>query len=595
MFIPTTQEELTKLGWKKLDIILVSGDSYIDTPYSGIAVIGKVLLHAGYKVGVIAQPDINNETDISRLGEPSLFWGVSSGTVDSMVANYTATLRKRRSDDFTPGGVNNRRPDRAVIAYTNLIKRYFKNSVPIVLGGIEASLRRITHYDYWSDRLRAPILFDAKADYLLYGMAESTVIQLADALRNKASIQDIRGLCYLSKSIPDGFLELPSFEETIQSKEVFTRMFHLFYQNNDPITAKGLAQKKGDRYLIQNPPPLTPKQAELDQVYALDYERDLHPFYASAGKVKALETIRFSIPTHRGCYGECNFCAIAVHEGRTVSSRSEQSILEEARQISRHPQFRGVINDLSGPTANMYGIECVKKLKSGACEDKRCVFPEICPVLKIDHSRQIELLKKIRQIPGVKHVFVGSGIRYDMVLADRQNGLRYLTEVAQHHTSGQLKVAPEHSDSAVLKLMGKPPVRSLIHFREQFEAISRDAGKEQYLTYYLIAAYPGCSDREMKNLSDFASAKLKLRPEQVQIFTPTPGTYASVMYYTEKDPFTGETLFVEKNLQRKTKQKELVTADFTQARREVPGPGNRSEFSSAKKKLPGSRKKSYGK
>lgn len=564
MFIPTTRDEMERLEWQTLDVILVSGDTYIDSPYSGIAVIGKILIQAGYRVGVIAQPDISDSSDISRLGEPSLFWGVSGGAVDSMVANYTATLRKRQSDDFTPGGVNDRRPDRAVIAYTNLIKRYFKSSRPIVLGGIEASLRRITHYDYWSDRLRAPILFDSKADYLLYGMAEKSILDLAAALKNGVDTRQIRGLCYLAKTVPEGYLELPSFEEVVADQAAFSRMFEIFYHNNDPITARGLAQKKADRYVIQNPPSPTPTQAEMDLIYALDFERSQHPYYESQGTVKALETIRFSIPTHRGCYGECNFCAIAVHEGRTVSSRSIDSILAEAHKLAAHPDFKGIINDLSGPTANMFGIECIKKQKTGACEDKRCLFPEICPVLKIDHTLQVELLQKIRQVPGVKKVFIGSGVRYDMVTADRLHGSQYLKELTQHHTSGQLKIAPEHSEPFVLNLMGKPPLRSLVQFREQFENLSRQAGKEQYLTYYLIAAYPGCNDRHMRNLREFASEKLHIHPEQVQIFTPTPSTYASLMYYTEMDPFSGEKIFVEKDLYRKTRQKQLVVAEERQ-------------------------------
>ena len=558
MFLPTTRDEMTALGWHELDVILISGDSYIDSPYSGVAVIGKVLQKAGFRVGIIAQPELSSEVDISRLGEPNLFWGVTGGTVDSMVANYTATLRKRRSDDFTPGGENNRRPDRAVIAYTNLIKRYFKNTQPIVLGGIEASLRRVTHYDYWTDKLRASVLFDSKADYLLYGMAETCVVELARSFKEKKSPLSIRGLCYLSKTPPSDYIVLPSFEECLADQAAFTNMYHLFYQNNDPITAKGLTQQKGDRFLVQNPPALTLTQPQLDKIYSLNYERDQHPYYEKQGSVKALETIRFSIPTHRGCYGECNFCAIAVHEGRTVASRSQTSILSEAQAITKHPKFKGIINDLGGPTANMYAIECAKKLHNGACVDNRCLFPEICPVLKIDHTNQLDLLTKIRQIPGIKKVFVGSGIRYDMVLADKQSGLAYLKEIVAHHTSGQLKVAPEHADPYVLKMMGKPTVGSLLKFKKMFEKLTYEAGKDQYLTYYLIAAYPGSSDREMKQLKEFVTNKLRLTPEQVQIFTPTPSTYASVMYYTEQDPFTGETIFVEKNTSQKVAQKELI-------------------------------------
>ncbi len=572
MFLPTTHEEMQVLGWNALDIILVSGDSYIDSPYSGVAVIGKVLKKAGFRVGIIAQPKIDSLEDVSRLGEPTLFWGVTGGTVDSMVANYTATLRKRHADDFTPGGVNNRRPDRAVIFYTNLIKHAFKNTAPIVLGGIEASLRRITHYDYWTDKLRAPILFDSKADILLYGMADQSVVDLARALKEKKSPLEINGLCYLAKSPPDNYLKLPSFEEVTANQEAFIRMYHLFYQNNDPITARGLTQQKGDRWLVQNPPARFLDQTQMDKVYSLDYEHDQHPYYEQQGEVKALETIRFAVPTHRGCYGECNFCAIAVHEGRTVSSRSDASILAEIETLTHHPKFKGVITDLSGPTANMYAVECVKKIHKGACLDKRCLFPDICPVLKIDHQKQTTLLQKARQIPGVKKVFVGSGIRYDMVLADKQNGLSYLKEIAAHHTSGQLKVAPEHAVPGVLKMMGKPPVKSLVDFKAQFETLSHQAGKDQYLTYYLIAAYPGCSDREMKQLKEFVTSKLKMTPEQVQVFTPTPSTYASVMYYTEKDPFSGESIFVEKNIQRKVAQKEIVTMPLGGA----PKPGKQT-------------------
>lgn len=571
MFLPTTPQELKVLGISKLDVILVSGDSYIDSPYSGIAMIGKVLVDAGFSVGVIAQPDVNSEIDISRLGEPRLFWGISSGTVDSMVANYTATLKKRRSDDFTPGGLNDRRPDRAVIVYTNLIRHYFKNTVPIVLGGIEASLRRVTHYDYWSDRLRAPILFDSKADYLIYGMGERSILELAQALHKGTDPSSVRGLGYLSHSIPEGYLEIPSFEAVCADKSAFISMFHTFYQNNDALTAKGLAQKKGDRYYIQNPPQPPLSQIEIDKVYALPFERSQHPYYEAQGPVKALETIRFSLPTHRGCYGECNFCAITVHEGRTVSSRSEESILEEARSFTSNPAFRGTIQDIGGPTANMYALECAKKLRSGACLDKRCLFPEVCHVLKLNHQKQLSLLKKIREIPGVKHAFVGSGIRYDMVTADKEHGLEYLKEVTRYHTSGQLKIAPEHIEPVILELMGKPAVGSLTLFKHSFDRISQEAEKKQFLTYYLIAAYPGCSEKEMFNLKNYVTRELHVSPEQVQVFTPTPSTYASVMYYTETDPFTGKHLFVEKNLQRKERQKEIITGKPVQPNQNRPG------------------------
>lgn len=559
MFLPTTPDELKQLGWDQLDVILISGDSYIDSPFVGIAVIGKILQNAGYRVGVIAQPDHQSERDITRLGEPRLFWGVSAGSVDSMVANYTAVGRPRRADDYTPGGRNTKRPNRASIVYANLIRRYFKSTVPIVLGGVEASLRRIAHYDFWTDSIRRAILLDAKADYLLYGMAEGAVTELAQALTEGSDPRQIRGLCYMGKEIPEGYLELPSFERVSEDKDAFTEMFHTFYHNNDPRSAKGLVQLHKDRYLVQNPPYPNLNQNELDRVYALDYERAQHPYYAQQGEVKALETIRFSIPTHRGCYGECNFCAIAVHEGRTVQWRSQDSILKEAESIAQLPDFNGYIFDLSGPTTNMYGFECPIKLRRGACEDKRCLYPEICPALPVDHQSQIELLKKLRQVKGVKKVFVGSGLRYDMILSDKNHGEAYLRELVTHHVSGQLKVAPEHSQSEVLALMGKPDHGKLLEFKQRFDAINREVGKKQFLSYYLIAAYPGCTQKDMQALKRFASQELDVLPEQVQVFTPTPSTYASVMYYTEKDPFTGENLFVEKNPAAKQSQKEVIT------------------------------------
>jgi uncharacterized radical SAM protein YgiQ len=564
MFLPTTKREIQSLGWDQLDVILVTGDSYIDSPFIGISVIGKVLTHAGYRVGVIAQPTLDTDKDITRLGEPRLFWGVSGGSVDSMVANYTPLMKKRKGDDSTPGGVNNRRPDRAVIVYSNLIRRYFKNTCPIVLGGIEASLRRIAHYDFWSDKIRASILFDSKADYLLYGMSETSVQELAHALHFGKDPRAIRGLCYIANAIELAkytfdYLELPAYEKVKADHQAFIDMFHVFYHNNDPLTAKGLYQQHGSRYLVQNQPAIYATQAELDAVYALGFERAQHPYYEIQGKVKALETIQFSVSTHRGCYGECNFCAIAVHEGRTVRWRSFSSILDEVRTFLDHPDFKGIIHDLGGPTANMYGFECARKIKTGSCPGKHCLTPEICPELKINHQPQLTLLKQIQRIPGVKKVFVASGIRYDMVLGDRHYGRQYLQEIITHHISGQMKVAPEHSEDNVLHLMGKPGKASLLKFKEIFDQMTKVAGKEQYLTYYLIAAHPGCSERDMQRLKHFTSHKLQINPEQVQIFTPTPSTYSSVMYYTGLDPFTRQPIFVEKDLRRKKRQKDILT------------------------------------
>ncbi len=551
---------MQQLGWDVLDVILVTGDAYIDSPFMGVAVIGRVLADAGYRVGVIAQPDHTSAGDITRLGEPKLFWGITGGSIDSMVANRTASGKKRKSDDYTPGGSNDSRPDRAVLVYANLIRSHFKNTRPLVLGGIEASLRRIAHYDHWSDRIRRSILFDAKADYLLYGMAERSVLELAEALKHGDDPRSIRGLCYASPELPENCIELPSCQAVTGDKEAFTEMFHLFYRNNDPVKAGTLAQKQDSRYLVQNPPSHPLSQEELDRVHALDFAREAHPSCLQRGQIRALETIRFAIATHRGCYGECNFCAIAVHQGRTVTWRSRKSIVEEARKIAAHPRFKGTLHDVGGPTANMYGFECDKKLAHGSCREKRCLFPEICPKMEIDHSEQIRLLRELRSIKGIRKVVVASGIRYDMILADRKNGLPYLRELVRYHISGQMKVAPEHSEGKVLDLMGKPGTGDLLAFRDLFARLNDEEGLQQFLTYYMIAAHPGCTLDDMKRLKEFCGRELRLIPRQVQIFTPTPSTYSTLMYCTGRNPFTGKGCFVEKSVSGKEKQKNVLAA-----------------------------------
>ncbi len=564
MFLPATTEEMQALGWDRLDVILVTGDSYIDSPYIGVAVIGRVLVAAGFRVGIIAQPDVasqDSDHDIRRMGEPALFWGVTGGSVDSMVANWTATGKKRQQDDYTPGGINNRRPDRAVIAYANLIRRYYNPTVPIVLGGIEASLRRVSHYDFWTNRIRRSILFDAKADYLVYGMGERSIVDLANSIRNgdNAAIGNIRGICYATQKIPDGCLELPPHEACAENKDVFTQMFHLFYRNNDPQTAVPLAQKQDTRYLVQNPPAFPLSGPELDAVYELPYERELHPYHKRQGDVRALTTIRFSITTHRGCYGECNYCAIAVHQGRQVVSRSIKSIVGEARNLTKDPGFKGIIADVGGPTANMYVIECPRKQTKGSCPDKRCLFPKPCPALPMNHGPQIDLLKALRSVPGVRKINVASGIRYDMILADPENGAKYLKDMVRHHISGQMKIAPEHTENHVLEKMGKPGIDSLLKFKGLFDRQTRQQGLAQFLTYYLIAAHPGCTETDMASLRSFAVKNLGILPEQVQVFTPTPSTYSTLMYWTGKDPFTGKICFVEKTLRGKERQKAIIT------------------------------------
>ena len=558
-FLPTTKAEMNALGWKQCDIILISGDAYIDSPFIGVATVGRMLEKMGYKVGIIGQPDVLSDKDVKRLGEPRLYWGVSGGSIDSMVANYTATKKFRNSDDYTPGGKNTKRPDRAVLVYTNLIRKHFKNTVPIVLGGIEASLRRVTHYDYWSNKLRKPILFDSKADILIYGMGEQALRELTYAIDKGFSWRNVRGVCYIDKEPLKGYHQLPSHQECLEDKEKYIDLFDLFYDNNDPIAAKGLCQKVDTRYSIQNPPCDYLAEPEMDEVSALPFKRELHPYHRPEGKVKCLETIKFSIMTHQGCWGECNFCAIGVHQGRTIRTRSEASIVKEAIQFKAYKDFKGIISDLGGPTANMYGYECNKKLKLGTCDHQRCVDSRhLCSSMKPDHTRVIGMMKQVRNLPHVRKAFVASGIRYDMITEDKKKGYSYLKELVEHHISGQMKVAPEHTEQRVLDLMGKPNKQTLVDFKKLYDKLNRDMGKKQYLTYYLIAAHPGCEESDMHKLKRFTKDVLKMNPEQAQVFTPTPGTYSAVMYYTELDPVTRKKIFVEKDTFKKEKQKKIV-------------------------------------
>jgi len=558
-FLPTTKEEMDALGWKQCDVILISGDAYIDSPFIGVAVVGRILQKMGYKVGIIGQPDIKSDIDVKRLGEPRLYWGISGGSIDSMVSNYTATKKFRNSDDYTPGGVNNKRPDRAVLVYTNLVRRFFKNTVPIVLGGIEASLRRVTHYDFWQNKLKKPILFDSKADVIVYGMGEIALRELTQAIDKGEDYRSIRGICYIAKETVEEYHQLPSFDECIKDKEKYIDLFDLFYDNNDPIAAKGLAQKVDTRYAIQNPPCDYLDEPEMDEISSLPFTRELHPYHRPEGKVKCLETIKFSIMTHQGCWGECNFCAIGVHQGRTIRTRSENSIVQEAKDFKEYKDFKGIISDLGGPTANMYGYECNKKLKLGTCDHQRCVdSTHLCKSMKVDHGRLIEMNKKVREIPGIRKAFVASGIRYDLINEDKRQGYNYLKSLVKDHISGQMKVAPEHTVQHVLDLMGKPGKETLVDFKKLYDKLNKEMGKKQFLTYYLIAAHPGCQEKDMHELKRFTTQELKMNPEQAQVFIPTPGTYSAVMYYTEMDPVTRKKIFVEKDIKRKEKQKEIV-------------------------------------
>ena len=557
MFVPTTPEEVRERGWDGLDVVLVSGDTYTDNAYNGTALIGHWLMDRGLRVGIIAQPDVSSGDDISRLGQPELFWSVSAGCVDSMVANYTPTRKFRKEDDFTPGGVNDRRPDRATIAYTNLIKKHAKGR-PIFLAGIEASLRRVAHYDFWSDSVRRSVLFDAKADGVIYGMAELATLEVARRIREGSDWREVRGVCHASSGIPDGYLEMPSFEECRDDRDAFMRAFRIFRENSDPVTAHGMVQRHGDRYLVHNRPQRPLTTPELDSLYGSDFEDAVHPYYARDGKVRAMDTVRNSITTHRGCYGDCSFCSIAIHQGTTVVSRSEESIVSEAERIASRPGFNGVIQDVGGPTANMYGIECRIKETKGRCTDRRCLGSKTCPRLPIDHSRQMDLLRRISSIDGVRHVFVNSGIRYDMIVADRAHGQEYLDLIVADHVSGQMKVAPEHISDNVLRLMGKPGRRTLEEFRGMFAQSVARCGRDEYLTYYFMAAHPGCTEEDMRELSSYCRNILRIRPEQVQVFTPTPSSYSTAMFRTSKD-IRGRDVRVERSIQKRQRQKEIVT------------------------------------
>ena len=560
MYVPTIQRDLIKLGWNELDIILISGDTYIDVSNDGSALIAKYLISNGYKVGIIAQPRIDSDEDITRLGEPRLFWGVSAGCVDSMVANYTSLNKKRSNDDLTPGGINNARPDRASIIYTNLIKKYFKSRRPIVLGGIEASLRRITHYDYWSDTIRRSVLCDSKADALIYGMAEKTILAFTRALDNGEDYRSIKGLCYLSNEPIKDYIELPSFESVKNDKSMFTEMFELFYQNNDPLNARGLFQKIDNRYWIQNPPQEHLSEVEIDKVYSMDFERDAHPYYKSKGEIKALHTIRYSVTSHRGCFGECNFCAIAVHQGRRIISRSPKSIIDEIKKITQDPDFKGIISDVGGATANMYQMECKVQSKYGSCKSKSCIFPDNCENMSVNHNSQIELLKKLRQIPGIKKINIGSGLRYDLIMADKKHGKTYLRELVKYHISGQLKIAPEHIDNDVLSIMRKPNNNNLVEFINEFKNANKEINKKQFLTYYFIASHPGCTEKSTRQLRDFIKNELDFSPEQIQIFTPTPSTYSTLQYYTGKHYLNKQDIYIEKKNSKKSAEKSELLA-----------------------------------
>jgi uncharacterized radical SAM protein YgiQ len=539
-------------------VILISGDAYVDHPAFGAAVIVRTLEAAGFRVAVLPQPNWRSLGPFRSLGRPRLFFGITGGNVDSMVANYTPFRNRRKADDYAPAGKPGLRPNRAPVVYANRAREAFPG-VPLVLGGVEAGMRRLSHYDFQENRIRRSILLDAKADLLLYGMAEEGVVELARALAAGSSIEKIRtfpGSVYAAEEalVDPGILRLPDFEKVKQDPLAFTRSFRLRQSAADPFKAQAIAEPYGRRLVVQNPPPPPPPQARLDAVYALPFTRKAHPRYGGE-EIPALRTVQHSIITHRGCFGDCAFCGIAFHQGRVIQNRSRESILAEAAVLTADASFRGTINDVGGPTANMYGFSCRAARSGKPCRRPHCLIPKPCPQLEDGHADGVRLLKAIRALPEVKHVFVQSGIRHDLALTEK--GLPYLAELVRHHVSGTLKVAPEHSEDVVLEAMKKPPFHVYEAFRRTFDRLNREAGRRQYLVSYFISAHPGCGMKEMRALKSKLD-RMGLKPEQIQDYTPLPGTAASVMFHTGLDPFTDQPIHVARtDRERRAQRREI--------------------------------------
>ena len=559
-FPPMSRAEMDRLGWEQCDVILVTGDAYVDHPSFGTAIIARVLIDAGFRTGIVAEPRWDSADDFRQLGKPRLFFGVTAGNVDSMVNHYSPLGQRRRADAYSPGGKAGRRPNRATIVYANRLHEAFPG-VPLVLGGIEASLRRLAHYDYWDNAVRRSILLDARADIIAYGMAEPAVIEIAQRLADGIGLEGIRGTVVARKTLDgrDGFQEVPSFEEVKADKTMFGEAFRIWYQESDQPKGKTIVQKSGDRYVVQHPPAMPLSQSELDRIYDLPYARRPHPAYAALGRIPALETTKFSITSHRGCPGSCSFCSLAAHQGRIIQWRSRQSIVAEAEKISRLPDFKGHITDVGGPTANMYAVTCAGLARAEPCRERSCLFPNRCPSLKSDLHQQLRVLDAVRQVPGVRKVSIGTGLRYDLLDSDGSE----LEELCRYYVSGQLRVAPEHSSRRVLRLMRKTSPETYLRFTRQFRAVNRRLGKEQHLVPYFISGFPGCTLEDMIGLAEQIEqvSRLHVAPalvRQVQDFTPLPMTLAALMYYTERDPATGEKLYVAKDIKDKKLQRAML-------------------------------------
>ncbi len=560
MFLPISKSDMDKRGWEQPDFVLVTGDAYVDHPSFGTAIISRYLELFGFKVAILPQPDWHSAKDFARFGKPRLGFLINSGNVDSMVNHFSVFKHRRKSDHYSPGGKAGKRPDRAVIVYSNRAKEAFPD-VPVIIGGLEASLRRMGHYDYWDNKVRRSILLDAKADILIYGMGERAVIEIAQALDSGLSARDIgwiAGTCVRGKTedADEETVILPSFEEIQKDKRKYGNSFALQYRNNDAVTGKRLMEPyAGGSCIIQNPPQMPLEREELDHVYELPYEGTFHPVYEKEGGVPALKEVKFSLVSSRGCFGGCSFCALTFHQGREVRSRSRESLVQEAKKFTKQPDFKGYIHDVGGPTANFRSPACKKQQQYGVCKNKDCLYPAPCPQMDVDHTEFCSLLKELRQLEGIKKVFIRSGIRYDYVMADKKDD--FLWDLCRYHVSGTLKVAPEHISPNVLAHMRKPAKEVFDAFCEKYRRINEKLGKKQYLIPYLISSHPGSRLQDAVELALYLK-KNHFIPDQVQDFYPTPGTLSTCMYYTEEDPFTKEPVYVAKNLKEKKMQRALI-------------------------------------
>lgn len=559
-FLPITKEEMKQRGWDAPDFVLVTGDAYVDHPTFGTAIISRVLESYGYRVAILSQPDWRTDEDFRRFGVPKLAFLVNAGNIDSMVAHYTVARNRRKTDAYSPGSKPGLRPDRATIVYTQKLKALYPDT-PVIIAGLEASLRRFAHYDYWDDRVRPSILAESGADLLSYGMGEKQAVEIAGRLLDGEPIQsitDVRGTCYLVPTReyrPGPAVECPSFEQVSTNKREYAVSCRKQQDEQDAVRGKRVIQRHGDRILVQNPPMAPLTQEELDAVYELPYERTYHPSYEKLGGVPAIQEVEFSITHNRGCFGACNFCSIAFHQGRAVTVRSEESVLREAKLLTANPHFKGYIHDVGGPTANFRQPSCKKQETQGLCPGKKCLAPKSCPALQVDHSEYLDMLRKLRALPKVKKVFIRSGIRFDYLMEEKDDS--FFRELVEHHVSGQLKVAPEHCTARVLDCMGKPHIETYLAFQKRFFKLTREAGKEQYLVPYLMSSHPGSTLQDAVELAQFIK-KNHLHPEQVQDFYPTPGTISTCMFYTGLDPYTMKEVYVPRDNKEKAMQRALM-------------------------------------